>query len=149
MPSPAKNTRAKLPDPETLYAHWLYGGLSLRKIGRIYGYSRTTVQAAIRSKYGKQATNPHCNSLARTIAQEYGKGYHSLVEKSYNTEGHYLTTRKEKNLTLCQSLDFKDDFRSTVTLDEPNEGLRLPLYIRLFQLTTEVLRYTLWAAELT
>jgi hypothetical protein len=117
-------------DPEKLYKqHWVTEGLSLRKIGRIYGVSRTTVQQVIRSKYGKDATNPRVNGLARLVAQEYGSEYKDLVDRAHGVTGRFLTTRKEANLTTFQALEYLDNFaKEDEEVQEVQEGLSLPLF---------------------
>ncbi len=134
-----------LPDAETLYDHWIYQGLSLRKIGRIYGRSRTTIWQAIRAKYGKDATNPQANGLSRVIAQEYGKAYQRTVEGARGIRGHYLTRKKEDNLSTYQSIDLLDNFQTYK--EEYEEGLRLPLFIWFTEGLTSTLHWTLVSAS--
>ena len=122
-------TTNKLPSAETLYQHWLEG-LSLRKIGRIYGKSRTAVLSAIRAKYGIHACSPKVNGLARVIVQEYGD-YQYLVPAARNIEGRFLTSKKETNLSTFQSIGFEEELKysTNVLPEEEEKPLRLPLFI--------------------
>lgn len=124
--TPKVRIKSSTLNPDDLYQYWLKHGLSLRKIGRIYGVSRTTVQEVIRRKYGKQATNPRMNGFARVVAQEYPDNQ-ELLQKSFNKPGRYLTTRKEQNLSTFQSIGFLDNYAEEQ--QEYEEGLRLPLFI--------------------
>lgn len=119
-------TKTESLDSIVLYELWLLG-LSLRRIGHRFGVSRTTVLDKIRSVYGRDACNPRCNSLSRTIIQEYGSEYSDLAERARGVPGLYRTTRKEKNLSAFQSLEYVDNY----AIDDPcdNEGLRLCLFV--------------------
>lgn len=125
---------------DTLYYHWLYKGRSLRQIGRLYGISRTTVQEYIRQKYGRNATNPRMNSLARVMAEEYG--YPPLVEKARNIPGLYHSRRQEDNIAIYQSLEFFDRIPYEPQ-EPPEEPLRLPLFIWFTDRLVEVLYMTI------
>lgn len=124
-------------DAEYLYEElWLRQGLSLRKIGRRYGCSRTTVLDVIRSRYGKDACNPKKNGFARVIAQEYPE-YQELCREAYGIPGRYLTTRKEQNMTTFQACDYEDIF--AYEHQENREGLKLPLFILFATGLTDIL----------
>ncbi|MBW4558436.1 MAG: helix-turn-helix domain-containing protein [Trichormus sp. ATA11-4-KO1] len=132
-----------LPDAEVLYQHWVYEGLSLRKIGRIYGRSRTTIWTAIRARYGNEACNPKMQGLSRVIAQEYGRAYQNTVEATRNISGRYLTRRKEQNLTTFQGTELKESYRTVcekyLEVEERTEGLKLPLFLLFCQALTDIL----------
>lgn len=138
----AIKTLAPLPSAEILYDHWIYEGQSLRKIGRIYGRSRTTVWQAIRLVYGKEATNPRVNGLSRCVAAEYGRAHQSTVESARGIRGRYLTRKKEQNLTTFQSINLLDNFPVDVP-EAHKEGLRLPMFVWFATGLTEVLRNSL------
>lgn len=110
-------------------------GLSIRKIARRHGCSKSTIHSAIREKYGKDACNPMVNGFARTIAQEYPDM--DLTPRTMNIPGYYLTSRKEKNISLHQSTDIPDIYQEE---QEEVVWLRLPFVILLFQAVVDILR---------
>jgi hypothetical protein len=139
-----------LPDAEILYfTHWIKEGLSLRKIGRMYGTSRTSVMYKIRERYGKDACNPKMNGLARVVAQEYGDTQLETTKAALNVPGKYLTGRKEKNLSTFQSIEFLDNFPTDAedsgsnSRYNRNNPLRLPYFILFTSELAKTMEYLL------
>jgi hypothetical protein len=133
--SQSRKKSNSLPDAEVLYDLWIYKRLSLRRIGDLYGWSRTAVHKAIRDKYGASATDRKKQSLARVIAEEYGDI--ETVKKTLNIEGSYYTTKMENNQTSHYASDSLLQLQCMVTPDE--EEYSQPFRLCLFKRFTDIL----------
>jgi hypothetical protein len=87
-------------DTQEMYKLWL-SGLSIRKIGAMYGVGRMSVWGRLTRAYGLNACTPSHQSLARICYKEYGDLV--LAERARGIEGLFMSGKTEDNYSKHQT----------------------------------------------
>lgn len=125
------------------YSLWLQG-YPLRKIGKLYGVSQTTVHKHLRSKYGRDATNLRVNSMSRSIIKDYPK-YKGIQEIALSIKGSGTSYSKHSldMLTRYQVVHDMEILEYLIPVPEVSEYtwdfLRLPYYMLMVTMLTYIL----------
>jgi DNA-binding CsgD family transcriptional regulator len=126
-------------DPVELYTLWL-SGKSLRAIGKMFGVGRMAIYGTLSRAYGKDCCTLRKQSLARIVFKEYGDM--DLAIKAKGIEGLFRSEKTENSYSEHQSCDISTkNIRAVVSTYE--EGISLPLYYKVSQLTTRLIYLTM------
>lgn len=124
-----------------MYELWL-GGTAIRKIGKRYGLGRMRVWSILNRHYGKGATAPRKQSLARTVYREYGDL--ETATKARGIEGLFRSGRTENNYSKWQTVEFKTTPTLAHHVDSQGVYLNLMFYRKVADLTAHLLYLTIW-----
>lgn len=75
-----------------MYDLWL-AGMSLSRVGQVFGFSKVGVYQAIQRRYGEGATSTRVASMARSVIADYGYVPDSLKRTLLSVEGTYYSNR--------------------------------------------------------
>lgn len=150
-----------MPEVQEMYNMWL-SGKSIRKIAYCFNIGRGKLQLAFRKAYGKDACNLRMQSLARVVYQEYGDT--ETARKAKDTEGLYISQKTMDNHSKAyrnvkkanwDDGDLNDMYYDYVQEQEDtrgeeyDEGVLLPLYLWIIQMTKDTIAATYADALMT